>query len=52
MKDWPATSVAPAVMQFLAVAGEVTEVAPLLVALTAPSLPAAKTAVKSCKIKR
>lgn len=28
MKDWPATSVAPAVIQFLAVAGEVTEVAP------------------------
>ena len=45
----PATSVAPAVMQFLAVAGDVTVVAPrLLLTLAAPSFPAANTDTKSC----
>ena len=49
-KSWPTDSVAPAVMQFLAVAGEVTEAVPLLLALTEPSLPAAKTGMKSCRV--
>ena len=49
VKDWPATSVAPAAMQFLEVAGELTVVAPWSGEAPAePSLPAAKTAVKSC----
>lgn len=48
MNDWPATSVAPAAMQFLEVAGEVTVVAPVALAPAAPSFPAAKTGRKSC----
>ncbi len=48
VNDWPATSVAPALMQFLAVAGEVTVAAPVLLADAAPSLPAANTERKSC----
>ncbi len=47
---WNAVLVAPAQMQFLDVAGDVTVVRPPLPRWLAvnPSLPAAKTAVKSC----
>ena len=40
--------VAPAAMQFLDVAGDVTVFRPPPAAEAKPSLPAAKTAVKSC----
>ena len=49
MKDCPATSVAPAAMQFLAVAGEVTVWIPLAFDSAAPSFPAASTGIKSCQ---
>ena len=49
---WPLPSVAPTVMQFLAVAGDVTVCAPASLTLPlSPSLPAAKTGRKSCKHK-
>lgn len=44
---WYAVLVAPAQMQFLDVAGDVTVVSPPLLPVN-PSLPAANTAVKSC----
>jgi hypothetical protein len=44
---WKAVLVAPAAMQFLEVAGDVTVLRPSLGSQETPSLPAAKTAVKS-----